>query len=82
MIDVLSKSFFHTLAGSATLKTLASSYGMRHPTSFARRFIAGETIAGRFLGLDPEANLRILLLCGQERLVAHHHIAQLKEVGW
>jgi BirA family biotin operon repressor/biotin-[acetyl-CoA-carboxylase] ligase len=44
--------------------------------------IAGETIAGRFLGLDPEANLRILLLCGQERLVAHHHIAQLKEVGW
>ena len=44
MIDALSKSFFHTLAGSAALKRLASSYGMRNPTSFARRFIAGETI--------------------------------------
>ena len=44
--------------------------------------IAGDTIAGRFLGLDPDANLRILLHGGQERLVAHHHVAQLKEVGW
>lgn len=44
MIDALSKSFFHALAGSATLKKLASSYGMRKPTSFAHRFIAGETI--------------------------------------
>ena len=26
------------------LKTLASRYGMRTPTSFARRFIAGETV--------------------------------------
>jgi proline dehydrogenase len=44
MIDQASKAFFHTLAGSATLKQLASRYGMRHPGSFARRFIAGETI--------------------------------------
>jgi BirA family transcriptional regulator, biotin operon repressor / biotin---[acetyl-CoA-carboxylase] ligase len=41
----------------------------------------GEIIAGRFLGLDSDANLRILLPCGQERLVAHHRVAHLKEIG-
>jgi proline dehydrogenase len=44
MIDQASKAFFHTLAGSKGLKQLASRIGMRTPTSFARRFIAGETI--------------------------------------
>jgi proline dehydrogenase len=44
MIGHVSKAFFHTLAGSHTLKHLASRYGMRSPRSFARRFIAGETI--------------------------------------
>jgi proline dehydrogenase len=44
MLDALSKSFFHALAGSGSLKSLASRYGMRHTTSFGRRFIAGETI--------------------------------------
>jgi proline dehydrogenase len=44
MLDRASKTFFHLLAGSAVLKKLASRYGMRKPTSFARRFIAGETI--------------------------------------
>ncbi|MGE3844763.1 MAG: proline dehydrogenase family protein [Vicinamibacterales bacterium] len=44
MLDALSKSFFHTLAGSRSLKRLASSYGMRRRESFARRFIAGETL--------------------------------------
>lgn len=44
MIDRASKAFFHTLAGSQGLKRLASRYGMRRPDSFARRFIAGETI--------------------------------------
>ncbi len=44
MLDSASKAFFHTLAHSTTLKRLASSYGMRRPNSFARRFIAGETI--------------------------------------
>jgi len=44
MLDAVSKSFFHALAGSATLKRLASRYGMRRPGSFARRFIAGETL--------------------------------------
>ena len=38
-----SKSFFHALAGSDTIKDAASRYGMRRPSSFARRFIAGET---------------------------------------
>src|SRR5215471_14966469 len=44
MLDTASKAFFHTLAHSRLLKNLASRYGMRRPTSFARRFIAGETI--------------------------------------
>jgi proline dehydrogenase len=44
MIDHVSKAFFHALAGSSGLKHLASRYGMRGSNSFARRFIAGETI--------------------------------------
>ena len=44
MIEQPSKAFFHLLAGSSVLKQLASRYGMRSPGSFARRFIAGETI--------------------------------------
>ena len=44
MLQTASKAFFHGLAGSKTLKTLASRYGMRHDGGFARRFIAGETI--------------------------------------
>ena len=44
MIGYVSRAFFHTLAGSRTLQQLASRYGMRSPGSFARRFIAGETI--------------------------------------
>ena len=45
MLGSASKAFFHLLAYSGVLKNLASRYGMRHPTSFARRFIAGETVA-------------------------------------
>jgi len=45
MFDAASKAFFATLAGSGTLKRLASRYGMRRHESFARRFIAGEQIA-------------------------------------
>jgi proline dehydrogenase len=44
MIDSLSKAVFHSLAGSQALKRIASRYGMRRPESFARRFIAGETV--------------------------------------
>jgi proline dehydrogenase len=43
MLDSASKTFFHLIAQSRTLKKLASRYGMRKPSSFARRFIAGET---------------------------------------
>jgi len=43
MLDALSKSFFHALARSGGLERLASRIGMAKPTSFARRFIAGET---------------------------------------
>lgn len=44
MIDALSKAVFGSLAGSATLKGVASRYGMRGQGGFARRFVAGETI--------------------------------------
>ena len=44
MIDSVSKAIFHSIAGSRRLKSLASRYGMRQPRSFARRFIAGETV--------------------------------------
>jgi proline dehydrogenase len=44
MIDAASKAFFHLLARSRSLQKVASRYGMASPTSFARRFIAGETV--------------------------------------
>ena len=39
-----SKAFFHALSRSHRLTRMASRYGMATDTSFARRFIAGETI--------------------------------------
>jgi proline dehydrogenase len=45
MFGAASKGFFNLLARSRILNTLASRYGMRRPTSFARRFIAGETVS-------------------------------------
>jgi len=45
MLQTVSKSFFQLLAGSLTLKSLASRYGMRGGAGFAHRFIAGETVA-------------------------------------
>jgi proline dehydrogenase len=44
MIAHVSKAFFQALAASQELKQLASRVGMRRPNSFARRFIAGETV--------------------------------------
>ena len=38
------KAFFYALSRSAILKRLASRYGMRARDSFARRFIAGESV--------------------------------------
>jgi proline dehydrogenase len=44
MLQTVSKTFFHALAGSQSLKSLASRYGMRARGGFARRFIAGESV--------------------------------------
>jgi proline dehydrogenase len=44
MLETASKAFFYLLARSGVLKNTASTYGMRKPSSFARRFIAGETV--------------------------------------
>ncbi|MGH9408409.1 MAG: proline dehydrogenase family protein [Vicinamibacterales bacterium] len=43
MLQTVSKAFFHTLAGSHSLRKVASRYGMRQG-GFARRFVAGETV--------------------------------------
>jgi proline dehydrogenase len=39
-----SRVMFHALAASKGMRRLASRYGLRHERSFARRFVAGETI--------------------------------------
>jgi proline dehydrogenase len=44
MLQAVSKTFFHLLAGSQPLKKLASRSGMRARGGFARRFIAGESV--------------------------------------
>jgi proline dehydrogenase len=44
MLYAVSKAFFFAASRSATLKRFASRYGMATKDSFARRFIAGETI--------------------------------------
>jgi proline dehydrogenase len=44
MLQAVSKTFFSLLAGSQSLKRIASRYGMRARGGFARRFIAGETV--------------------------------------
>lgn len=44
MLDNAFKAFFHLLSKSGILKAVASRLGMRRPTSFARRFVAGETV--------------------------------------
>lgn len=44
MLGGVSRAVFHLLAGSKTVKTLASRVGMRGRGGFARRFIAGEQL--------------------------------------
>ena len=44
MFSNAAKAIFHLLAQSDTLRAVASRYGMRSRSSFARRFIAGETV--------------------------------------
>jgi proline dehydrogenase len=45
MLETLPRTAFSLLASSPLLKRLASRYGLRQPDGFARRFIAGETVA-------------------------------------
>jgi proline dehydrogenase len=45
MLEQLPRALFSVLGSSAWLGRLASSHGLRNHDSFARRFIAGETIA-------------------------------------
>ncbi len=41
----VSRAVFQALAGSRSMKGLASRYGLRSESSFARRFVAGESVA-------------------------------------
>lgn len=43
MLAALTRGTFAVLAGSVLLRKAVSRYGLRRPTSFARRFVAGET---------------------------------------
>jgi proline dehydrogenase len=45
MIQAVARAAFSMLADSASLKRAASRYGLRRSDSFARRFIAGESVA-------------------------------------
>lgn len=45
MLDSVPRGVFSVLADSRILQRLASRYGLRRPDSFARRFVAGETVA-------------------------------------
>lgn len=65
MLDALSKSFFHMLARSRTIESLASQYGMASPTSFARRFIAGETADEAMAAAKVIQGQRLLLTLDQ-----------------
>jgi proline dehydrogenase len=68
MLDALARSCFHGLAGSHAIRRLASRYGMRRPTSFARRFIAGESVA--------EAITAARRLQSQGRLITLDHLGE------
>jgi proline dehydrogenase len=68
MLDSASKAFFHLLARSQTLKHLASRYGTRDPDSFARRFIAGESVDAAIdaaRGLERRGLMHTLDLLGE-----------------
>lgn len=68
MIAGVSKAVFSTLATSGILKRLASRYGMRRPQSFARRFVAGETLV--------EAIAAARVLEGQGLTVTLDHLGE------
>jgi proline dehydrogenase len=61
MLDRAAKSFFHLIARSTLLKKAASRYGMRRPHSFARRFIAGETVEEAIAAARALEQQRLLL---------------------
>ena len=44
MLHASAKAFFNRIARSGRLKAAATRYGMRKPDSFARRYVAGETV--------------------------------------
>jgi BirA family transcriptional regulator, biotin operon repressor / biotin---[acetyl-CoA-carboxylase] ligase len=81
ILDALADAHRETLEGglSKAVREINAHWTTERPILVT--LIAGETIEGRFLGLDQNANLRILDTSERERLVAHHHVAQLKELA-
>lgn len=78
MLDSASKAFFHTLAQSSVLKTMASRYGMRRPQSFARRFIAGEQVSEAIeaaRAVEAQGMMQTLDLLGES-------VSNLEQANW
>ena len=76
MLDSASKGLFHLLALITPFKTLASRYGMRQPSSFARRFIAGETTEGSHRRRARGGGTRPADHAGPSRRERRHHRAR------
>jgi proline dehydrogenase len=64
MLDALSRQLFNLLASSGGLKKLASTYGMRRESSFARRFIAGESTVDALAAARDVEQQRMLVSLG------------------
>ena len=81
ILDALGDAHQAMLEGgfSSAVRELNAHWATERPVEIT--LISGEKIGGRFMGLDHNANLRVLDPRGQELLVAHHHVAQLKELA-
>ena len=58
MFDSAPKAVFQALSHSNLLKKLASRVGLRKPTSFARRFVAGESVADAIAAARRQGTFR------------------------
>ena len=81
ILDALADAHHEMLEGGLSNAVRESNTHWNTERPILITLIAGGTIAGRFMGLDQNANLRILDTSGREHLVEHHHVAQLKELA-
>ncbi|HEY5705488.1 MAG TPA: biotin--[acetyl-CoA-carboxylase] ligase [Terrimicrobiaceae bacterium] len=81
VLDALGDAHQAMLEGglAGAIRELNAHWAAERPVEIT--LVAGETIEGRFMGLDHNAHLRVLDPWGHEHLVAYHHVAQLKELA-